>query len=543
MNLLRLSEVKRAITFIAIGAACAPLPIFAAAAKASSNDSEMKSPVATTENQAIPKNPELGKESFFYGLPPIDPSLQGAILSQQYYQKQAKGVKHNFAYTDTSLYHLVQQNSPDIRSSKALLAESKARFNESTADFQPQIAAGLSGTYEAIGSSAEPKSPVTPTPSSLVNASQFSVYGSVVQPIFLGGSSIINLNIARDQTTMQQLVLSQTSESKIANLYATLHNLYYLDRIRRIAAVNQVASDQLYKLSKANYDNGFMIYADYLNARDDADYANVTKLSVEKDFRDQLNALRHLTQIPNLLWSEVQFVPREKLVAGKYKKDKMYENLVLGDNSEVQQARTSMHIAQKSLNLARVSQFFVPDITANASVFYNPQDTIVYNPSLYDSSSHWSVQVGVNLSLGLWDGGRSIYEVSAQKEALKSAKATFDSVVDSTMESLTSTLLSLQLNQDKIHYYTNLAQSDNESYLVEFNKLNVGSSDLTLVLQQEVKFLTDLISYLEEKESFFSNYYNLQFLTGELKQGPDASTSPLWSGTAVVPPATPKPAK
>lgn len=322
---------------------------------------------------------------------------------------------NTWADTLSDIYNEAKQNDPKLLQAEAQKAAAYEAINASRADLLPQIdlSAGYNVTHFDNYTNA--------------NSKRVSAGAQLSQTLY-NRASWINLNTAEKsarQVDAQYAATQQNLILRVAQAYFEV--LRAKDNLAFVRAEKAAVGRQL-EQTKQRFDVGLSAITDVHDAQAQYDSVLASEVLAENDVINSYEAIREITGIEH---KNLSSLDTKRFSAGKVAQstDELLKD-AQDKNLSLLSARISQDIARDNIRLS--SSGHLPTLSLDAGYNYydeHDSDSIYY--SSYDPDH--SVNIGVNLSIPLYHGGKVVSQTKqaeyAFTEASQSLEATFRSVV------------------------------------------------------------------------------------------------------------------
>ncbi len=322
---------------------------------------------------------------------------------------------HTWADTLSDIYNEAKQNDPKLLQASAQKEAAYEAINGSRADLLPQI--DLSAGYNVTHFDNY----------SYANSKRLSA-GAKLSQVLYNRASWINLDTAEKSARRVDAQYAATQQNLILRVaQAYFEVLRAKDNLAFVSAEKAAVGRQL-EQTKQRFDVGLSAITDVHDAQAQYDSVLASEVLAENDVINSYEAIREITGIEH---KNLSTLDTKRFSAGKVAQstDELLKE-AQDKNLSLLSARISQDIARDNIRLS--SSGHLPTISLDAGYnYYDERDSdSTYYP--YYDPEH-SVNVGVNLSIPLYHGGKVVSQTKqaeyAFTEASQSLEATFRSVV------------------------------------------------------------------------------------------------------------------
>lgn len=372
-------------------------------------------------------------------------------------------------------------NNPSVIASLANTLSSQAQMGVARSSYLPTISANASKTK------------------SLNNTNNLKT-DQISNNLSLSASYLLydfGAREARNAYAREQfLILNGSKDATIQSVFLQTAQAYYNTLASRASLQASLESEnfskQSYEAALKRYEVGIVTPSDKLQAKTAYASAKLSRIKAEGDEKISLALLANLIGIDaNTKISLV--TPNEEVKIDTFSSD--VGELIKkakADRPEMRSAKASVGSARESLYLARAQ--YTPSISLSASSGYND----------YQSDS-WtrSSQIGAAISIPIFSGFSTLYEVKSAKEKLKSAEALLEQEDKQISYEVFSAYQTLLTQTESLGASIDLLASAEESYRMALGKYKAGVGGILDLLNAQS-------ALAEAKKQKISAFYSWQ---------------------------------
>lgn len=376
-----------------------------------------------------------------------------------------------------------------------LIAQQSAELAENNADilnsnYLPTITAQAGGTYNRDNLSAEfsngNETELTGAVSSRYNATLNLNY-----ILFDGLGRRYNYKTLQEQHQLSQLEVRETIETTVLQLFSVYYTVAQLSE--NLDAINQAIEISKKRLTRAQYQYqyGQSTNLDLLNAQVDINNDSVNYINATQQLR---NAKRDLNLLlGNALKDDFEVDPKIDFVV-RDSKDSLW---LAAQNKNVRMLQTERNLAIGELGIRSSKSVMLPSVGVTGSYGWNRNNN---NPASFVLvSSNTGLSGGLTLTWNLFDGGRSMAQVSNAKINLETQQLQRNQIV-------------LELERDFKTAWDNL---QNRLLLLGIQQRNIATSEDNFKRTKE-KYQVGQVTSVEFRQAQL-NLLNAELSTNQAK--------------------------
>lgn len=414
--------------------------------------------------------------------------------------------QESFSLDEAIQYAL--KNNENMKIARINTQDAEAQVGETRADGLPQINANFGYTNNTqIPVSIVPANTFDPSaPEGATTAIRFGVQhqsqlGVTASQMIWDGSFFIGLQAAK--TLREKVVVDeQKTEEDVREQVIKAYYLVLVNQVRtELIEANIATLDSTLQETRALYENGF------------AEKIDVSRVQVElNNLKAELSGIdQAIASSKNLLKVSMGY-PVESSIALSEDLDEFdfnysmteVENFSLNERLEVKQLEFLKRLAE--LDIKNVNSRYIPKVSFNAAWGRNTGTDIFGN--LWNDQRQWfsNSNIGLNVSIPVFDGLRKKYTVERRKYQLETLEYQQSLLKNNLRQQLENARMALDVNLEKLEVQEGNLELAQEVVDVTRAKFTEGvGSNLELVNAEqsyriaEVNYLTALYDAIVSK--------------------------------------------
>jgi len=331
------------------------------------------------------------------------------------------------------------------------------------------------------------------------------------QPLFTWGKL--------DNAVEIYTLLKEISGYKLMNLErqvrmeirGTLEALSVLERIESILAEQDRAAVRLVDISRESYENGFLLYTDYLNAQIEARQVTMALAELNQSRASLTVNLQKLTGMEHLTVDGLRLPPPESAGTGVLPDPETFLREVRQNNQNLAMLTTAREIAGLQTDIARNQDSWKPDLGLRLTVDYGGSRFPFVEKDWY-RQNRFNATFSLGMSASLFDSGRRSARVLSETLAEEDAALQYAETWDMLRELVHTSYLKMELSRQKMEYYTLLMENDQVQSEQKETLWKSGSGGENDYLTARIQYYTDRVNYYSEVLDYLNTYYLLETL-------------------------------
>ncbi len=399
---------------------------------------------------------------------------------------------------------LALKNNPDLLSQQQATKASKNSLWQSYINLIPT--ASLSGNYSKYD---EPRLMMGSEP-----AEESKSYGYTIdQPVFNGGKLWLGARMSNDGYKISEESLKSKTLSTIADVESKYFSVLENQVLLEISQKDLLSSQTNVEIAQIRYDTGTLSKAEYLQLQSELAVKEVTLIQIENLYQISLLELANYLQIEKV--KELAEIPIEihqptldELSSKSISELDEMTNAIIdigeANNPSLKISEISVDTNKKSLLLAGGN--FLPSVNLQYSNSWSKYD---YQEDFIESG-----QLGVYLSIPIFPLADNGLEVAKANHNLKQSKYALESVNNTIILSLRSSLINLVAAAKTVRSSKLAMEYSKETYAQMKERFTHGVITANDLLSTEVMFTSAQNQYTTSFYNFLRAKSTLQLLMG-----------------------------
>jgi len=398
---------------------------------------------------------------------------------------------------------LVLKNNPDLLSQQQATKASKNSLWQAYLNLIPS--ASLTGNYAQFND---------PVMIGLEPAEESKAYGYIIdQPVFNGGKLWLGARMSNDGYKISKESLKSKALSTIADVESKYFNVLQNQVLLEISQKDLLSSQTNVEIAQIRYDTGTLSKAEYLQLQSELAVKEVNLIQIENLYQISLLELANFLQIEKV--KELAEIPIEihqptldELSSKSISELDEMTNAIIdigeANNPSLKISEISVDTNKKSLLMAGGN--FLPSVNLQYSNNWSKYD---YQEDFIESG-----QLGVYLSIPIFPLADNGLEVAKANHNLKQSKYTLESVNNTIILSLRSSLINLVAAAKTVSSSKLAMEYSKETYNQMKERFIHGVITANDLLSTEVMFTSAQNQYTTSFYSFLRAKSTLQLLMG-----------------------------
>ncbi len=398
---------------------------------------------------------------------------------------------------------LALKNNPDLLSQQQATKASKNSLWQSYINLIPS--ASLTGNYAQFND---------PVMIGLEPAEESKSYGYTIdQPVFNGGKLWLGARMSNDGYKISKESLKSKTLSTIADVESKYFNVLENQVLLEISQKDLLSSQTNVEIAQIRYDTGTLSKAEYLQLQSELAVKEVNLIQIENLYQISLLELANFLQIEKV--KELAEIPIEihqptldELSSKSISElDEMTNAIIdIGEtnNPSLKISEISVDTNKKSLLMAGGN--FLPSVNLQYSNNWSKYD---YQEDFIESG-----QLGVYLSIPIFPLADNGLEVAKANHNLKQSKYALESVNNTIILSLRSSLINLVAAAKTVRSSKLAMEYSKETYNQMKERFTYGVITANDLLSTEVMFTSAQNQYTTSFYNFLRAKSTLQLLMG-----------------------------
>ncbi len=339
---------------------------------------------------------------------------------------------------------------------------------------------------------------------------------SLTQPLITWGKIPLSVKLFKTASSIQSLRRTDKERQLEAELIIRIYSLKYLNEIFSILEEMQSNAAELVEISRSSRDSGVMTDLDLLENEILSKETGVAISEVVSNMNNLVTGIATITGLSELSVKDIVF-PEDTSYLRKYSS----ESLSLLQDKATNPAVDSLKMINKLSSVHKLqediyyrSMYGVPDFAMNLSLSYGGSRFPLFETG-WMQKDDWSVNIAFVMQSNLWDGGKTLNNISRAKASQEEDRISYDKAVLELRGAVSDSYNAMLLSLSKLDYLSLKGESLGkrlESTVTEFEKGSKGKAD---VIQDRISFQKNEIEKLKETINITQNVFMLDYLCGE----------------------------
>jgi len=402
----------------------------------------------------------------------------------------------------------------DLRSAKAEMFPdigAEIRLNHIANPIDPiTVTAGEFGSYPIAG---EEDVLIPPEDVRVYEGMESMFYQLIVsleQPVFTWGKIRNSIDLYKKVLQTRRLGLEKKREELTATINIYLYSLYYIEKIEELIEEQKKTAERLVFISEKAYENGFIVYSEFLEAQIQAKEINLAEYQLREQKEQTLLDLSHTTLIEDLTIKDLDLsYVNENTEDYHLPPSEELMQAALKNNLDLQVLSSLKEVANYKLEIAEGKGYLKPDIGIRFELSYGGPRFPLVEKDWYGQDDYNLIST-IGFVAKIFDGGKLRSEIELNEEEVKASTYDFEQGRQSIEKFIARSLLKLSLYRDNMEYYKLKIESGKEQVALKKTQLEAGAGQESDYLEELINQYADTIKLYQEKIQFFSTYFLLQ---------------------------------
>lgn len=410
-----------------------------------------------------------------------------------------------------------RQSLLDVRSAKAGFSpkmDVQVSAGHIANPMEMELKQGSFGTYDILGQETQ----IPPETITILEPENFNYNFKLIveQPVFTWGKipNSVRLYIAASTVKLLQIEkLEQELETKVRILMKTLA---LLEQIEGVLREQLELSDRLIYIAEESYENGFSIYSDLLTTRIKVKEIELGAAEIREKIDNALLELGEAAAMDNLspdflVHPEIRDDPGAYTIATR---EELIDAALL-ESVDLRLLDRLRRISDLKVSLAKGNWYFKPNLALRFELSYGGPRFPFIETGWFGEDDYGLIS-SLALVTTVWDGGKVVADIRLSEEERNAAAYEYEHGRRAIEKFISSTLLKLNLQRDKIEYARLKIENDEQLEDLKQTQFDTGAISESDYLTQQLDTLTDRIDLYTQGIEFFTHYYSLLSVTGGL---------------------------
>ena len=369
------------------------------------------------------------------------------------------------------------------------------------------LTAGELGSYDIGGTSV------------LLPSEDMKIYGGmentnydfkfiIDQPVFTWGkiTNAINLYSKAFETSELNIQSKQKEIKTTIDIY--FHSLYFIGLIEKSLEQQLVDAERMISIADESYKNGFILYAELLQAKIQAKELSVSSAKLTQQKEAAFLALSRLTGIKDLSEEKLDFSRIQNIEDIKILDKDTYFTSALENSPEIKMLDSLKNINNLKIDISRSSKAYKPDIGLHVELGYSgPRFPFIETDWFGQDSLALTTTLAVQTTV--YEGGKQELQIEKDTDEFEKSSLEYDLGIESISNVISESILKLELNRQNIDYYRLLQENDMQQIQLKQTQIDAGSGNESDLLAEKINLNVHKIKEYNESVEFYRNYFTL----------------------------------
>jgi len=341
---------------------------------------------------------------------------------------------------------------------------------------------------------------------------QFKV--TALQPIFTWGKIPLAIDLSRISIQSKNLQREKKEREILTQISILTYSLGMLEKIQEILNLQQKVAVRLLEISSESYESGFLIYADFLDAKIKAKQIDVALAELAEQKNQLVLQLRYITGIEELSSNQI-LLPVELI---------MPENLPGPDKDHLISSAKRNNPDLKLLSLLREAQdlkvrltkakgLLKPDLGLHLELSYSGSRFPFLETDWY-GQGRYNLTSSLGIKTSLYDGGVKKAQIMEESQNLESVLLQIQEGFAALEQFISKTILSLDYQRINLEYQKLRIENSQHQLDLKKTQFQSGSGMETDYLNSQIALYGNIAEYYRNAISYYINYAELANAAG-----------------------------
>ncbi len=332
------------------------------------------------------------------------------------------------------------------------------------------------------------------------------------QPVFTWGKIY---NAVR--ATKEGAAAASIDSMKMRDLIRTeiqIHttSLHYLKMINSAIEIQNKIAFRLEEISNDSYENGMILYTEYLDAEMKKREAELSKLRINEQLDQVLLNLIYLT---GKELTEEDILSTDNSLDQDLASWQMLYNSALENNSDLQMLRHSRNAQEYKKNIQKGEFYFKPDLALHMELSYSGSHFPFFQSGWADEDrGNFTLTLAIRTPLA--DFGGMYAAGKAAEEDYNASQAAYEQSLRQIEKFIRQTSIEIELNSQNIDYYNKRMDTYSKMMDQKEKEWLSGYGDEKDFLIEQINYYSNIILLYQERIKESANYYKLLNITGNI---------------------------
>ena len=410
-----------------------------------------------------------------------------------------------------------RQSLLDVRSAKAGYSpkmDVQVSASHIANPMEMEIKQGEFGTYDVFGQDTQ----IPPETITILEPESFNYNFKLIveQPVFTWGKIPNSVRLYTAASTIKLLQIEKLEQELQTKVRVLTRTLALLERIEKVLNEQLELSDRLIYIAEESYENGFSIYSDLLTTRIKVKEIKLGAAEIREKIDNALLELGEAASIDDIRPDDLRY-PEIRDDPGAYTLGTR-EDLIaaaLEQSVDLRLLDRLRGISDLKVSLAKGNWYFKPNLALRFELSYGGPRFPFIEKGWFGEDDYGLIS-SLALITTVWDGGTVVADIRMSEEERSAAAYEYEHGRRAIEKFVSSTLLKLDLQRDKIEYARLKVENDEQLVELKRTQFETGAINESDYLTQQLDTLTDRINLYTQGIEFFTHYYSLLSITGEL---------------------------
>lgn len=337
----------------------------------------------------------------------------------------------------------------------------------------------------------------------------------VDQPVFTWGKITNAVSLYRESSVAKNLAIEGKRKELKTKLNIYLYSLRFLSEMEELLSKQTESADRLVYISEQFYKNDIILYNQLLETRMQVNEIGLarTKLESQKEY-----LLLQLSQICGRDGITAEDLPIATLDTDTSRHPVPKEEDVIAglkeNNPDLKQLDQLKIISSKKLDITKGKALLKPDIGIHLELSYGGPLFPLVEPDWF-AQDDYNLTATLGFSASIFDGGRIKTDTASDRGDIEQAFYRYDLALVQMEYAARKAILDMRTALEIAAYYDLKIENQQEQADLLKLQFDAGSTLETDLLSAEIKIYASMMERLSQYQSFFSNYFTIEMLTGK----------------------------
>ena len=427
-----------------------------------------------------------------------------------------------YSYSYEDLVSSMEMNNEEVLKSIKSHEVASLDVLDAKAGYQPEISTQLIASHlfnpmDPISINTSDYSPAVPSQVIEVFPGQENSYYkasiTMTQPLFTWLKITDAVDIYENLEQIAAINMNDVERKLVSELNTRLTMDLYLTKILNKFEEQIKISDELVQISKQSKEVGVLTDLDIMKIELDISKLKLEKTKILSDKEFNMANIRKMVGIDDLTSDNLEYNIDYELYETLSTQDRqeLKDRAISGTQDSIRMLNLSNNVLQEQKSIAQNSMYWKPDFALVVNLDY-AGSRIPFVETDWYGQDDYSGNVTVAVKTTLWDGGKKINNLKRADSELESNVLERQSAVDTILITLDEQFASIDKALANSEYLQLKKAYYIEKIALENEKLAIGASDKTTILQLELESSINDLALLQEEIALVSAYYLIDYL-------------------------------